>query len=265
MDIRQASIAVRLAWIAASVAVLLSVVWPPAAYWSKHGKLRGAKTQGFLDHWVISKTRFTDFYTFGFLWNAAIIVFLLCWKGAFQYEQRPLLLAVTGLFQVQLLRRLLEQLCFFPVSTSHIHVFAYTVGMGYYFLVSITLVVASAHASPVSPVSFVATFALVLFVACSLFQWSVHRVLGSLKKKDEKYPLPCTWHFSYSSTPHYLAEMGVYTSLLFLLPTVEWLLVLVFVVSNLSVSGVRQHRWYKEVYGSKIGNRHKYAVIPGVI
>lgn len=103
----------------------------------------------------------------------------------------------------------------------------------------------------------------VLLCLWGQYQQHVHHVLlADLRKSDNggnrtndkaatKYSLPTEGWFKYVTCPHYLAEILVYFSFAILLAQEQvqgarHLVVLFWVVSNLTLSALINHKWYKQ-------------------
>ena len=116
---------------------------------------------------------------------------------------------------------------------------------------------------------------LFLFVWASRHQYKCHKILADLRKpraKEDKaateassapdlsYGLPKGDWFHYVSSPHYLAEILIYASLLlFFVPTdccTSWWLVMGFVVSLLSLGARQTHNWYLQKFEDYPKNRN---------
>ena len=114
---------------------------------------------------------------------------------------------------------------------------------------------------------------LLLFVWASLHQYKCHRILADLRKprateedkaaakvssaSDSSYGLPKGDWFCYVSSPHYLAEILIYVSLLLFFDySSSWWLVVAFVVSVLSLSARQTHSWYLQKFENYPKNRN---------
>jgi 3-oxo-5-alpha-steroid 4-dehydrogenase 3 len=71
-------------------------------------------------------------------------------------------------------------------------------------------------------------------------------------KKNKSYSIPKGLLFQYVCCPHYLQEVCIYFSFVLLQPTsISMICLLLWVISNLSVSANNQFKWYKHHYNAK--------------
>ena len=115
---------------------------------------------------------------------------------------------------------------------------------------------------------------ILLFVWASLHQHKCHKILAGLRKPqpsatetagkipgtpDHSYGLPKGDWFYYVSSPHYLAEILIYVSLLLFFVSADhctsWWLVLGFVCSLLPLSARQVHVWYLQKFEDYPKNR----------
>lgn len=108
-----------------------------------------------------------------------------------------------------------------------------------------------------------------IFVGVSMWQFVSHQHLATLRK----YTLP---NFKYISSPHYTSEMAIYL-LMFLISvknvakaeikrdniTINYLMAFAFVFTNLSISALETHKYYRQRFGYQYSLQ--WAVLPGVL
>eukprot|EP00744_Colponema_vietnamica_P014790 GILI01020706.1.p1 GENE.GILI01020706.1~~GILI01020706.1.p1 ORF type:complete len:320 (-),score=51.25 GILI01020706.1:35-970(-) len=304
---------VNLYWFAVTLCSLLATVWSKAREWSKYGKTKSGESI-----FDVPKSYFSHFYTFGFIFNGFILfqVYLSLQAGtsssffsslssilslvySFLKSSCPMLLStlppsipVSGvtlpalslcLLQLHLFRRILE--CSFVSvfsSSARMHIFGYILGMSFYALASLTLVVQSPLLLPpsstmssllrievmelTSPWTVCAVF---LFLLGNSFQSKAHAMLADLRKGSDpsqpaEYKVPVGSLFNYVSCPHYAAELLIYASLLLLQPhSTSLVLMFLFVCTNLTITALRTHSWYQQTFPNY--PRRRKAIIPLIL
>ena len=107
----------------------------------------------------------------------------------------------------------------------------------------------------------------VIFAWASYHQHQCHRILAQLRGSESAnsgYLLPNGDWFEFVSSPHYLAEVIVYLSLLLVVMSDPvWWLVVGFVMGNLTYTALGTHRWYKRKFEHYPKSRT--AIFPGVL
>lgn len=201
-------------WGVLTILSIVSIYIPTLSMMSLHGKLASA----IKSRWLIPKTWFFHFYIYAV---ASLCVF------------RSIAFGVTGLFLFHVLRRLFEEVYFFPNHRPgrRMHTVAYLFSFVYYTAVVFTL--------GTTVLSFE------LFWVSSCVQFLVHRDLY-LARLSGRVPknAPKTFWFKYMNCPHYLCEMLIYLSLTSIddLASVS---LLGFVLVSLSVNWRNHSLWYK--------------------
>ena len=110
---------------------------------------------------------------------------------------------------------------------------------------------------------FLGTF---LFFWASYHQYQCHTILGKLASwtadGTKIYKVPNGDWFEHVSSPHYLAEILIYVSLFITMQgqCSRWILVLVFVVLNLTLTAHNTHMWYKKKFESYPS--HRCIIVP---
>ena len=106
-----------------------------------------------------------------------------------------------------------------------------------------------------------------VFAWASLHQHRLHVILARLRtrKGDVRYRLPQGDWFRHLTSPHYTAEILIYTSMVGLVhfadPVLD--LVLAFVVTNLATTAVQTHAWYVERFPRDMAAARKWRLVPG--
>ena len=95
-----------------------------------------------------------------------------------------------------------------------------------------------------------------LFAWASYHQYNCHKILGMLTTRTPSgrkvYEIPYGDWFNFVSSPHYLAEIIIYFALFLVTQGLcqRWLLVLIFVISNLNHGARVTHEWYQRKFES---------------
>jgi 3-oxo-5-alpha-steroid 4-dehydrogenase 3 len=119
---------------------------------------------------------------------------------------------------------------------------------------------------PSHQVSWLQFLALLLFLWASYHQYQCHTILGKLTARTADgrkiYKIPHGDWFNHVSSPHYLAEILIYIALFLAMKgqSFRWILVLIFVVSNLTLGAQNTHLWYKQKFEDYPG--HRYIILP---
>lgn len=105
---------------------------------------------------------------------------------------------------------------------------------------------------------------LLLFFLGSFLQHDSHLILAASRSGDStknEYVIPTGGLFKYLSTPHYFAEILIYSGLTALVPSLiqSWL-ILFFVILNLGYTSHYTHKWYQSNFKSYPKSRK--ALIP---
>jgi 3-oxo-5-alpha-steroid 4-dehydrogenase 3 / polyprenol reductase len=300
--------AAALLWIAglASCALSMSAKW--FAPFSTYGKALGRVPKRFdqpawlrslaefAQSWTLPKSSFVWFYVFGFLWNgAAISLYYLrhSFRSSSALGWLPLLAALA--FACHLLRRIFECVCVHRFgSESRMPIHLWLAGMAHYAAVPFSLLptrwpLPGSDDPPLKSHSLVVVTAALLFFFCNVTQYSVHQQLAELRPLRRQressasqayksaYSLPRGGWFEFVVTPHYTAEVGIYTSLVIMHTATAQLssplitgsalaigehdtllanllsrwgpyLLVAWVLVNLTISARQQREWYAEMY-----------------
>ncbi|RKP24715.1 3-oxo-5-alpha-steroid 4-dehydrogenase-domain-containing protein [Syncephalis pseudoplumigaleata] len=159
---------------------------------------------------------------------------------------------VACLMQIQLMRRYYE--CLFverPSPTARMHIGHYAVGISYYIATCMAIWCHDQPAASATSAGWLPTIlALSLFAYASIEQYRCHAILGQLRATQPgTYAIPYGGWFSHVSSPHYLAELLIYTALAMLLRFPwTWCCLLAWVVVNLGTTARQTHRWYRRQF-----------------
>ena len=116
--------------------------------------------------------------------------------------------------------------------------------------------------------------AICLFIWGSYHQHICHKILAKLRLREKElrsqkkivlfYGQPNGDWFKLVSSPHFLAEIIIYSAMLLCFVVTNyftcWWLVMIYLVSTLSLSARQTHSWYKSNFRSYPARR--YALIP---
>lgn len=219
-----------------------------------HGKAATFPPVNNHNHWItkltVSKHLFWHFYAFGLLSSIAYNCFRVS-------KSIPAILLA-----VQCFRRMLESFWVMPGARgSQMHLIHYLIGISYY-----PVLLLSFHFQGFYKSKFYYPW-IALFIVTSGFQCYCHWILGSsrrnLVKRGAHRPLN-NFIFKYIHTPHYLAELLIYTSIagLFRFSHLS-LLNLIWIISILGVSAKNSADWLCETWKYKSYKEFcKYLMIP---
>ncbi|KAM5192304.1 polyprenal reductase [Mantella aurantiaca] len=186
-------------------------------------------------------------------------------------------LLALSLIWLHSLRRLAECLYVSIYSNGVIHVAQYCLGIGYYFLIGITLL-DHAKLEPRKDtfsdlalhIQWYHIIGMILYIWASFHQHKCHVILASLRKSKSgevvtmNHVVPNGDWFEWVSCPHYFAELLIYISIavLFGLGHTAWWLVVLFVLFNQSLAAILCHEFYHEKFDNYPA--HRKAFIPYV-
>ncbi|CRH01366.1 polyprenol reductase, putative [Plasmodium relictum] len=242
--------------------LLISFYFKSISQWALHGKNlfiklekeeRGKSSKIYklkkkIDTIIVPKIYFLHFYIIGLVINSILVIqdFHQNYKNernAFDF------ISVTNIiFEVHLLRRLLEQLFVVrTTSNSFMHIFSYLLGISFYVVTPFSL-----YNSDKNEYSLLNLFSIILFIFGNLIQFDSHSRLAKLRPKDTKkndimYKVPYGGFFYFVSCPHYFAEILIYLSFLILNTNFINLLNFVMVSLILIINGLKTHNWYFKI------------------
>ncbi|ONH90924.1 hypothetical protein PRUPE_8G083500 [Prunus persica] len=291
----------RTAWIAAILPLLIASV-PSSRLSSFHGAVlefakRGKIMKSSSQKFTVPQKFFCHFYLVAVVWTALLLVT----TGMYAYKTVPLVYPtfpsqLTGgshifswhkshsipisyrygvwrsvflllLMEVQVLRRLFETIYVFNYSSSaRMHIFGYLTGLFFYTAAPLSLCCNNALEVYKFSLNAVAEFIVKgkTTMQHMEFDWLEFGSLREHSGQNDEYVIPHGDWFEVVSSPHYLAEIVIYTGLVVASggtdPTI-WLL-FGFVVSNLVFAAAETHRWYLKKFKNYPSNR--LAIIPFV-
>lgn len=153
-----------------------------------------------------------------------------------------------------------------PGPRARMNICHYALGMAHYFLIAAHTAISLLQSQPGPLVPTAMEVVLVAaFVAASLMQLINHHHLSTLVK----YSVPDFWVVSCS---HYLNEIEIYLVLAVIAckqSTSNWMIplnyvvCLVFVIVNLSISSIETHKFYQRKFPREF--KLKWSIIPGVL
>jgi 3-oxo-5-alpha-steroid 4-dehydrogenase 3 len=230
-------------------------------------------------------SRFTDWLgnlTVPKHWFGHYYISLVVYLVALQYLDLSRFFVVTMISSPSVYRQLkLVQYCLFvqgvrrtiesywvskPGARARMNICHYALGMAHYFLIAAHTAISLLQTQPMPLAPTAMEVVLVgAFVAASLMQLINHHHLSTLVK----YSVPNFWLVSCS---HYLNEIEIYLVLAVMVckqSTSNWMIplnyvvCLVFVVVNLSISSIETHRFYQHKFPHAF--KLKWSIIPGVL
>uniref|UniRef100_A0A8C5M0S7 Polyprenal reductase n=1 Tax=Leptobrachium leishanense TaxID=445787 RepID=A0A8C5M0S7_9ANUR len=262
----------------------------------RFGKTKaGSQRPAWLHCFDVPKRWFSHFYIISVMWNGVLLwVFLQTSLLGFKipewiesllhllgvdtpHVQGEDLSTILALFLMWLhsFRRLME--CFYVsvFSDGVIHLAQYCFGLGFYFLLGITIFSQARLAS--RTISFgdllmqsrwYHGFGLILYTWASIHQNRVHVILANLRKNKSgkitnlKHVIPHGDWFENVSCPHYFAELLIYVSIsaVFGFVNAPWWLVVLCVLFNQALAAVLSHEFYHEKF--KLYPAQRKAFIP---
>lgn len=221
-----------------------------------HGKAatsNGNQKDSWISKLTVPKHLFWHFYAFGLLCSTVYIINQ-------EYFSAP-----ATLLAVQCFRRLVECFWVMPGATgSQMHLIHYLIGLSYY-----PLLLLSFHLQKGSLSRYFYAW-ISLFIVASGFQCYCHWILGSIRKningkKEDRAHKPLNHPvFKFIHTPHYFAEMLIYTSIAGLHNFHPLSLFnLIWIISILGVSAKNSSDWLCKSWKYKSHRQFcKYLMIP---
>ncbi|KAG2705837.1 hypothetical protein I3843_05G065900 [Carya illinoinensis] len=263
---------------------------------AKRGKTMQYSSQRF----TVPQRFFCHFYWVAVVWTTLLLV--TTWMYAYTTApmvSEPFLYSsiANHLTGGQVLRRLFETIYVFNYSPSaRMHIFGYLTGLFFYVAAPLSLCCNCIPEVYEFAVNGVAEFIVrgksqmpaiefdwwefvkplvklgwrqwvgaVIFFGGWVHQRRCHAILGSLRdhvEQVDEYVIPHGDWFEIVSSPHYLAEIVIYASLVVASGGADltiWLL-FAFVVANLVFAAAETHRWYLRKFDNYPSNR--FVIIP---
>uniref|UniRef100_A0A7S0GX38 3-oxo-5-alpha-steroid 4-dehydrogenase C-terminal domain-containing protein n=1 Tax=Amorphochlora amoebiformis TaxID=1561963 RepID=A0A7S0GX38_9EUKA len=259
---------ITLCWVSVFIPVLRS--------FSRYGKLasgaevgNGRRAMKLFNHpalYIPSSLGFKLFYTWLLIFNSLLLVEVsyLSYSGKplcilailYAFDQpcsaQPQLeihsLTVSVLLEFHAVRRVYECWKVHRFSgTSMQHVTVSAGGIAFYILAALSPLVDPGVICPLVPRGKLWPLVpgILLFLVGSYHQHKCHKILAQLRRGPERrYGVPFGDWFQIVSCPHYLSEIIIYASFAVISETAtQWVCVL-WVASNLVITGLRTHHWY---------------------
>ncbi|XP_063776986.1 polyprenol reductase [Pseudophryne corroboree] len=263
----------------------------------RYGKTKLGGRPGWLRHCDLPKRWFSHFYYVSVFWNGALLG-LLVWSLLLGGHMPAWIQSLINFFNkdpqhkvpgeefstlvalfllwLHSLRRLVECLFVSVYSNGVIHICQYCLGIGYYFLMGITLLDHAQMENKVTATELVLQVRWYHLLGVLLYAWaSLHQhrcsvILANLRKSKSgkvrtmNHSVPTGDWFESVSCPHYFAELLIYISIaiLFGLAHITLWLVVLFVLFNQSLAAILCHEFYHEKFDSYPA--HRKAFIPYV-
>lgn len=182
-------------------------------------------------------------------------------------------LLALSLLWIHSLRRLLE--CFYVsvYSGGVIHLAQYCLGIGYYFLLGITVLDHAQldYKNVTVPelqrqLHWYHILGCLMYIWASLHQHRCHVILANLRKNKSgkivtmNHVMPSGDWFERVSCPHYFAELLIYISIAFLFGLTHWTwwLLVLFVLFNQSLAAILCHEFYHQKFDSYPAQRKAF-------
>jgi hypothetical protein len=228
------------AWALALLVYALKLFLPQWDSFTRFGKLESQPTTF---PGVPTKIGWISFYSFS----------LIMFVGSFLVLYPPSVANVLLFFHS--LRRLLESFFVTKFTNRKMHLINLLAGLTFYAMTPITLAYSTQNCfwTPISPVLVIPT-CFVLNIA----QCLAHFHLASLRK----YTIPQAPLFQWTTAPHYAIEMVLYLFYFCAAPHAFTVLMLVFVVFNLSDQSIMTYKWYVEKFGVEFTKLRRAVIFP---
>lgn len=154
------------------------------------------------------------------------------------------------IFLIQVYRRYWECHNITLYGDSKMHIVGLFVGLFHYSFVPWTLV-----CDPVrDKVHIVDYIVIIAFLMISWLQYKHHLILYNLKKSKghTNYTIPMSWMFQYICCPHYFCEILIYLCFYLInINSFATLMLLLWVISNLSIVAGQNLAWYRQHFGTQ--------------
>eukprot|EP00128_Syssomonas_multiformis_P014918 Colp12_sorted_trinity150504_noHs@19459 len=256
---------------------------------SEWGKVTKDNTRS---RFQVPKRLFWQFYVLGCIVTSAMLV--NCILAVIQQQKGVPLTALTylnegtvptlsvaetllylSLMLAQVARRAYECLYVSVYSDAKMHIFHYLLGVSFYVMTALSAVVDSPFLCITDvmhyhnywrPHPVLSSVAACIFAYSSYKQNKAAKILAGLRERrgsEKSYSIPKGDLFDYVSSPHFLAEMFIYLSLVIVTrggSLCVWLL-FAFVVANQTVAALSTHEWYQSRFGDKYPKTRK-ALVP---
>ena len=255
-----------------------------------HGKTKKIVTLTYahsLTRWIqqvtVPKSWFLHFYLVGFIVTLLVLTITVEQSTMFyMYEPTKSTLRWT-LTQILLLLHLLRRCyeCYYvhQYDSSRMHLVGYSIGLLHYSILPWNFLrhlpqrdTFDSTSVPTITTTTTSGFRIVLAVCLGWLgqyqQYRHHVLLAHLrttKTTDDRYSIPHGGWFQYVGCPHYLAEILIYVGFFLLMPSIQTFALLVWVISNLTVSAWNSHQWYCRTFGHDYIKLQRKAIFPGLL
>ncbi|KAJ3432112.1 polyprenol reductase [Anaeramoeba flamelloides] len=215
---------------------------------------------------VPEKLGWISFYSIGLITTCVCFIISPFLFHYVSFNHSSLIISV--LFAVHFVRRIIECLFLQVFVDRRMNLFNLISGLSFYFFLALGNLVEFQHYISFSKI----ILGSLIFVVASFLQCYSHFVLFGIRKKnprakskDSYYEIPQGGLFKFVSAPHYLCEILIYFSFLYLnrLRSINFFLCFVFVCANLTQRSFRIHNWYLNKFDNYPENRKK--LIPFIL
>ena len=201
---------------------------------------------------------FTSYYVFA---NLFILGFYVIFHVSFTDPQWLTLI----LFHMHVIRRLGECMFVHKYSKSEVNFLVWFFGVFHYLCATFTIGVGCKQIEQGGVL--VKLIGICLFFFASYHQFACHLILARYRLNSQDSVIPFgDWFDSLALTmPHYFAEILIYLSFAILLHRIAsiWAL-LIWVISNLSVTASKSFRWYLQNFGGEFLALKRFIIMPHI-
>ncbi|OII78099.1 3-oxo-5-alpha-steroid 4-dehydrogenase domain-containing protein [Cryptosporidium andersoni] len=170
------------------------------------------------------------------------------------------------MFTIHVLRRFLEEIFIAKHNSnkSSMSLVTFLFGISYYIMMPIAINLTWKSTS--SP----CLIQIAIFFLFSALQFMSHRTLSNIRRHSRMYDIPCGGLFNWISCPHYLCEIGIYTSLFadIFVYGIHYLWIyfaMMYITTCMIVNAIRSHKWYIETFRESYIKLNRKAIVPLVI
>mmetsp|Transcript_30723 Transcript_30723/g.117536 ORF Transcript_30723/g.117536 Transcript_30723/m.117536 type:complete len:274 (+) Transcript_30723:82-903(+) len=211
---------------------------------------------------VPNKVAWTSLYSIGLVINSVLI------REYFYLKDMNLRsLSTAIMFEIHVARRLIECIYVHVFTPRYLPLFHYAAAVSFYFFAPLTPFL-DALLYPAVPSPSQVAAAAILFSAASLMQCFVHiRLAESRALGGSKYGVPRGGLFELVASPHYTAEIVMYTAFLIasnglgFFAFLNWL----WVFGNLAQSALETNAWYQRTFVKSMLPPRRKALIPHIL
>jgi len=263
----------------------------------KYGKtLDGPVKSSLINLIVVPKTYFTHFYIFSSIYIPTLLYLslshystnipvspsvitgldIVCSTSRSVNTNPSSLTLVLFLLTLQVFRRLYECVFINQPSSSTMNITHYIVGFAHYFCAGAGYLCEAPGfvlGSSPSTINFslssipVTSWVLsIIFLIAWFYQLEAHKMFAQMKiSNPNKHSMPMGSLFTYVSSPHYLCEIIIYTSLMLILGTehMTGVMIWAWVTINQIIAALMSHRWYITKFEDY--PKERKAIIPFVL